>query len=74
MAMPISINLMELLIKINQGYRPNKHDKNAVLLLDEVIEQIIIVANEKDTLFILKGDKRYKIANEDDEYFEVSGI
>ncbi|OLQ79852.1 DNA phosphorothioation-dependent restriction protein DptF [Photobacterium proteolyticum] len=71
--MPISINLLELLTKINQGYRPNKHDKNAVLLLDEVIEQIITVANEKDTLFILKDDKRYKIANEDDEYFEVSG-
>ncbi|MEZ8740084.1 DNA phosphorothioation-dependent restriction protein DptF [Photobacterium swingsii] len=72
--MPISINLLELLDKINQGYRPNKHDKNAVLLLDEVIEQIITVANEKDTLFILKSDKRYKIVNEDDEYFEVSGI
>lgn len=72
--MPISINLLELLEKINQGYRPNKHDKNAVLLLDEVIEQIITVANEKSTLFILKNDKRYKIVNEDDEYFEVSGI
>ncbi|ASG03010.1 DNA phosphorothioation-dependent restriction protein DptF [Vibrio anguillarum] len=72
--MPISINLLELLEKINQGYRPNKHDKNAVLLLDEVIEQIITVANEKNTLFILKNDKRYKIVNEDNEYFEVSGI
>ena len=61
MAMPVSINLMTLLSKINQGYRPNKHDKNAVLQLDEVIEQIITVANDKDTLFILKGDKRYKI-------------
>jgi DNA phosphorothioation-dependent restriction protein DptF len=71
---PISINLLELLGKINRGYRPNKHDKNVVLLLDEVIEQIISVANEKNTLFILKNDKRYKIANEDDEYFAVSGI
>ncbi|QMV13587.1 DNA phosphorothioation-dependent restriction protein DptF [Vibrio spartinae] len=71
---PISINLLELLEKINQGYRPNKHDKNAVLLLDEVIEQLITVANEKDTLFIWKNNKRYKIVNEDDEYFEVSGI
>ncbi|WP_318508072.1 DNA phosphorothioation-dependent restriction protein DptF [Photobacterium leiognathi] len=71
---PISINLLELLEKINEGYRPNKHDKNTVLLLDEVIEQIITVANEKNTLFILKNDKRYKIVNEDNEYFEVSGI
>ena len=71
---PVSVNLLELLVKINQGYRPNKHDKNAVLLLDEVVEQIVEVANEKETLFILKDDKRFKITNEDDEYFEVSGI
>ncbi|WMN88249.1 DNA phosphorothioation-dependent restriction protein DptF [Vibrio parahaemolyticus] len=71
---PISINLLGLLDKINQGYRPNKHDKNSVLLLDEVVEQIINVANEKNTLFILKDDKRYKVVKEDDEYFEVSGI
>ena len=62
--MPVSINLLDLLEKINQGYRPNKHDKNAVLLLDEVIEQIITVANEKNTLFILKNDKRYKIVTQ----------
>lgn len=71
---PITINLLELLVKINQGYRPNKHDKNAVLLLDEIIEQLIKVANEKNTLFILKDQDRYKISNEDNEYFEVSGI
>ncbi|BCV56413.1 hypothetical protein TUM17384_03580 [Shewanella algae] len=72
--MPISMNLFGLLQRITQGYRPNKHDKNAVLLLDEVIEQIVSVANEKETLLILKGDKRYKVTNEDHEYFEVSGI
>lgn len=71
---PVTINLLELLIKINQGYRPNKHDKNAVLLLDEIIEQIITVANEKNTLFIFKDQERYKLSNEDNEYFEVSGV
>lgn len=72
--MPITINLLGLLEKINKGYRPNKHDKNAVLLLDEVIEQIITIANKKNTLLILKDDKRFKVVNEDNEYFEVSGI
>ena len=72
--MPVSINLLALLIKINQGYRPNKHDKNAVLLLDEVLEQIVSVANQKDSLFIFKDEQRYKITNADDEYFEVSGM
>lgn len=72
--MPISVKLLELLIKIGQGYRPNKHDKNAVLLLDEALEQMLAVANQKDTLFILKGDKRYKVVKEESDYFEVSGI
>lgn len=71
---PITINLLELMIKINQGYRPNKHDKNAILLLDEIIEQIIAVANKKNTLFIFKNKSRYKVSNEGNEYFEVSGI
>ncbi|MEZ9509007.1 DNA phosphorothioation-dependent restriction protein DptF [Vibrio cyclitrophicus] len=72
--MPISVKLLELLVKIGQGYRPNKHDKNAVLLLDEALEQMLAVANQKDTLFILKGDKRYKVVKEESDYFEVSGM
>jgi len=72
--MPISVKLLELLVKIGQGYRPNKHDKNAVLLLDEALEQMLAVANRKDTLFILKANKRYKIVREESDYFEVSGM
>jgi DNA phosphorothioation-dependent restriction protein DptF len=60
---PISVNFMELLEKINLGYRPNKHDKNSVLLLDEVIEQIVSVANKKNTLFIIKSEEIHKIVN-----------
>ncbi|MCG9684851.1 DNA phosphorothioation-dependent restriction protein DptF [Vibrio sp. Isolate23] len=72
--MPISIRLFELLVKIGQGYRPNKHDKNAVLLLDEALEQMLTVAKQKETLFILRRDKRYKIVKEESDYFEVSGM
>lgn len=72
--MPISVKLLELLVKIGEGYRPNKHDKNAVLLLDEALEQMLAVANKKDTLFILKADKRYKVVREESDYFEVSGM
>ncbi|MVB98559.1 DNA phosphorothioation-dependent restriction protein DptF, partial [Vibrio cholerae] len=55
-------------------YRPNKHDKNAVLLLDEALEQMLTVANKKETLFIIKDDKRYKVIKEESDYFEVSGM
>lgn len=70
----ININLLSLLLKINKGYRPNKHDKSTVILLDEIIEQIITIANNKDTLFFMKNDKSYKVVNKYDEYYEVSGM
>lgn len=71
---PISMNLLELLKKINKGYRPNKHDKNAVLLLIEIAEQIICVANNKNTLFIHKDQMSYKIVNRNNARYQVSGI
>jgi DNA phosphorothioation-dependent restriction protein DptF len=71
---PISTNLLGLMLKINEGYRPNKHDKNTILLLDEVIEQIISIAKESNTLYIVNKNKRFKVVNEDHEYFEISGI
>ncbi|RQW62374.1 DNA phosphorothioation-dependent restriction protein DptF [Vibrio viridaestus] len=70
----ININLFELLEKINQGYRPNKHDKNAVLQLEDVVEQIVAISTEEGTLHIFSSENKYKITNEDGEYFEVSGI
>ena len=72
--MPISIKLIELLSKITHGYRPNKHDKNAVLLLDEAIEQLLTKANSKNVLTIIKSNTRYKVTDEGEDYFEVSEI
>ncbi len=65
---PVSINFLDLLRKINLGYRPNKHDKNAVLLLDEVIEKIISIANQKNTLFIIRDEDFYKVVNKHDAW------
>ena len=72
--LPININLLSLMLRIVTGYRPNKHDKNTVVLLDEVVEKIAGIANSASTLYILKDNKRYKINNVDDEDFEVSGL
>lgn len=69
----ISMNLLELMIKITQGYRPNKHDKSSVLLLEDVVEQIQDIAIQKKTLFIFNKNKRLKITN-NYAYFQVSGL
>ncbi|GIU50477.1 hypothetical protein TUM4438_36610 [Shewanella sairae] len=72
--LPTNINLLSLMLRIVEGYRPNKHDKNTVVLLDELVEEIAEVANETSTLHILYKNDRYKIANDDFDEFEVSGL
>ncbi|WP_111977316.1 DNA phosphorothioation-dependent restriction protein DptF [Algibacillus agarilyticus] len=71
---PVNINLLRLMKRIADGYRPNKHDKNSVVLLDELIDEIAQVANQVSTLHIIKGNKHFTIKNIDDEEFEVSGL
>lgn len=71
----ININLLNLMQRIVAGYRPNKHDKNTVVLLDELVDEITDIANSADTLYIVgKGQMKYKIHNVDDEDFEVSEL
>ena len=61
--------------RIVAGYRPNKHDKNTVVLLDELVDEIADIANSENTLYIVgKGQQQYKVTNVDDEDFEVSGL
>lgn len=71
---PISINLLSLMMKIVQGYRPNKHDKNTVVLLDEIVYQIIEVANSSNVLYLHTGSRKIKIKKVDEDDIEVSGV
>lgn len=75
LSLKVNINLLHLMQRIVAGYRPNKHDKNTIVLLDELVDDIKDIANSSDILYIVgKGNKRYKITNVDDEDFEVSGL
>lgn len=73
LGMPANINLLHLMERIVDGYRPNKHDKNTVVILDEIVDKIAEVANSSKTLYILKKDQRIKITS-DGEDLEVSGL
>ena len=55
----INLNLFELICKLNNGYRPNKYDKNAIVLLDEIIEQVRLVAKVSPVLKYYEGGKSY---------------
>ncbi|MDE9432682.1 DNA phosphorothioation-dependent restriction protein DptF [Xenorhabdus bovienii] len=69
----INLNLFELLSKLNNGYRPNKYDKNAIVLLDEIVEQITEQAKSSSSLKFYDGRRTY-IAKEDDGMITISGM
>jgi len=73
--LPININLLNLMQRIVLGYRPNKHDKSTVIMLDETVAKIAQIANKSKTLHVISKDNRFKIKNNnDEETLEVSGI
>ncbi len=70
-ALPVNINLFELLQRLNQGYRPNKYDKSCVLLLDELVELIKLEMAKSDTLLIVDEKNIYE-AERDGNLIEIS--
>lgn len=71
---PVSINLnfFELILKLNRGYRPNKYDKNSVVLLDELVEQVREQAKKSSKLNFYEDGNRYT-AKQDDDMISISG-
>jgi DNA phosphorothioation-dependent restriction protein DptF len=74
LSVPVNINLLNLMQKIVDGYRPNKHDKNTVVLLDELLEEIARVANRVSTLHVFKDNQHISVKKIDEDEFEVSGM
>ncbi|MGL5968084.1 MAG: DNA phosphorothioation-dependent restriction protein DptF [Kluyvera sp.] len=70
----IGLNLFELLSKLNNGYRPNKYDKNAIVLLDEVVELITEKAKSSREIKFYVGGTRVYRAKADDDMISISGM
>ncbi|MBK4769933.1 MAG: DNA phosphorothioation-dependent restriction protein DptF [Pantoea sp. Morm] len=70
----IGLNLFELLDKLNNGYRPNKYDKNAIILLDEIVELIAEQAKSSKEIKFYDGGKRIYRAKADDDMITISGM
>ncbi|ORM68450.1 DNA phosphorothioation-dependent restriction protein DptF [Pantoea rwandensis] len=70
----IGLNLFELLDKLNNGYRPNKYDKNAIVLLDEIVELIAEQAKSSKEIKFYDGGKRIYRAKADDDMITISGM
>jgi DNA phosphorothioation-dependent restriction protein DptF len=63
--MPFNINLFGLLLRLNQGYRPNKYDKNAIVLLDELVEQIKALVKRGNRLKLYRQRQHISLRYED---------
>jgi DNA phosphorothioation-dependent restriction protein DptF len=63
--MPFNINLFGLLVRLNEGYRPNKYDKNAIVLLDELVEQIKALVKRDNRLKLYRQQQHISLRYED---------
>ncbi|MEA2027467.1 MAG: DNA phosphorothioation-dependent restriction protein DptF [Campylobacterota bacterium] len=63
----ISLSMYRLICAINEGYRPNKHDRNTIVIFEELIENIIDCAKESDKLTIIDGEKSYEFRDNRDK-------
>lgn len=62
----INLNLFELIDALHRGYRPNRHDKNSIVFLDDLAERIVAQANRGKTLKLYEGAAAYSVRQEDD--------
>ncbi|CAA0097924.1 Uncharacterised protein [BD1-7 clade bacterium] len=67
----ISANFLELVMKINSGYRPNKHDKNNIVILEEFIDQVTALLRNSDKLKIHTSEQQWVLSN-DEDYDEIT--
>ncbi|MCM5705636.1 DNA phosphorothioation-dependent restriction protein DptF [Larsenimonas salina] len=65
---PVTISFLELAQRILAGYRPNRHDKNAVVILEEVIEELVGVANKTKSIHFHDQDREWTLRLEDEEF------
>lgn len=74
LTLPVNINLLQIMKRIGDGYRPNKHDKNTIVLLDELVENISKIASQETTLHIINGNQHITVVDDEDDKYEVSGL
>ncbi|MEC7546427.1 MAG: DNA phosphorothioation-dependent restriction protein DptF [Pseudomonadota bacterium] len=65
---PVTISFLELAERIMSGYRPNRHDKNTIVILEEVIDEVARVASQNGSLTFIKDEREWSLLLEDDEF------
>jgi len=61
----ITLGMHKLIQAINDGYRPNKHDRNTIIIFEELLERIVDHAKDTKKLVIVKDDESYEFKDND---------
>lgn len=72
--LPVNVNLLSLMLDVVAGYRPNKHDKNSVVLLDELVTRITSQVGNTDVLYLYREGQRIRVKAHNDGDIRVSGL
>lgn len=64
---PISVKFLELARKINQGYRPNTHDKTTVVRLKDLVDDIKRIIRKTEVLYIQNSTVHWELVNDQSE-------
>jgi DNA phosphorothioation-dependent restriction protein DptF len=67
----ISLSMYKMILSINQGYRPNKHDRNSIIIFEELLEKIADKVKNANELVFTKNKTDFTFTNNIDE-IEVS--
>jgi len=59
-SMEVSLSMYKLIHAINDGYRPNKHDRNTIVIFEELLERIINLAKDTNKLVIVCDEQNYE--------------
>lgn len=69
----ISASLLDLMLRINAGYRPSKHDKNVIVILEEIVGSIIEQALQAKSIYVYGSGRCVEFKRLEDESIEVQG-
>lgn len=63
----ITLNIQSMIELIINGYRPNKHDRNTIVIFDELVQSILSKAVHAKEIVLLSGTKKVHFKNNEDE-------
>jgi DNA phosphorothioation-dependent restriction protein DptF len=67
----ITFNIYKMIEDINNGYRPNRYDKNSLIIFHEFMERIVDEVKTSNKLIVTDKEKRYIFTEIDEDEIEV---